>query len=66
LKEKVELFSDVLPVVILDAFTSIFAGTAIFSVYLEAISTMTMAPLWSIFFFVMLLLLGIDSQVSSI
>lgn len=104
------LRSDVIPVVLLDAFTSILAGAAVFSVlgyiahtqntdianvvsqgiptfdkmgketfcvrthhfsgpglvfsvYPEAISTMRLAPLWSVLFFVMILFLGIDSQV---
>ena len=38
-------------------------STLVFIVYPEAIATMPWAPLWSIFFFLMLLTLGLDSSV---
>lgn len=38
-------------------------STLVFIVYPEAIATMPWAPVWSIFFFLMLLTLGLDSSV---
>ena len=34
-----------------------------FVAYPKALATMPIAPMWSIFFFIMLILLGLDSQV---
>jgi SNF family Na+-dependent transporter len=38
-------------------------STLVFIVYPEAIATMPWAPLWAVFFFLMLLTLGLDSSV---
>lgn len=38
-------------------------STLVFIVYPEAIATMPWAPVWAIFFFLMLLTLGLDSSV---
>jgi SNF family Na+-dependent transporter len=39
-------------------------STLVFIVYPEAIATMPWAPVWAIFFFLMLLTLGLDSSVN--
>ncbi len=39
-------------------------STLVFIVYPEAIATMPWAPIWAIFFFLMLLTLGLDSSVN--
>jgi len=41
-------------------------STLVFIVYPEAIATMPWAPVWAIFFFLMLLTLGLDSSVCHI
>ena len=41
-------------------------STLVFIVYPEAIATMPWAPVWSVFFFLMLLTLGLDSSVCTI
>ncbi len=38
-------------------------STLVFIVYPEAIATMPWAPVWAVFFFLMLLTLGLDSSV---
>ncbi len=40
-------------------------STLVFIVYPEAIATMPWAPVWAVFFFLMLLTLGLDSSVCS-
>lgn len=40
-------------------------STLVFIVYPEAIATMPWAPVWAVFFFLMLLTLGLDSSVRS-
>lgn len=39
-------------------------STLVFIVYPEAIATMPWAPVWAVFFFLMLLTLGLDSSVN--
>jgi SNF family Na+-dependent transporter len=41
-------------------------STLVFIVYPEAIATMPWAPVWAVFFFLMLLTLGLDSSVQLI
>ena len=41
-------------------------STLVFIVYPEAIATMPWAPVWAVFFFLMLLTLGLDSSVGQI
>lgn len=38
-------------------------STLVFIVYPEALATMPWAPVWAVFFFLMLLTLGLDSSV---
>ena len=40
-------------------------STLVFIVYPEAIATMPWAPVWAVFFFLMLLTLGLDSSVGT-